>query len=185
MQIKYKNPFKNIKTCPGCILKDHSRKQVIGKGSIPAKILFLGDGPNKTEDLLGESLIGPPGDLLEQMIQDSCIMINRQIPSYYITNIVLCRPWIWDTSDPDYSHNREPSKQEVLACMANIIEITKVIKPKLVVFLSRIVEAYYHKEFSVYTRITHPSIHLRYGGKSSPTYMQDIRTLSEALRKVK
>lgn len=185
MVIKHKNPFAKIKLCSGCRLKSHRRKQVIGRGDAPATILFIGEGPGKTEDLLGEPFVGPSGNLLDQMIQDASAMAWTSPPSYYITNMVLCRPWIWQDSDPDCGHDREPTKQEVLACMPNVMEIARIVKPKLVIFFGRVAESYYKKEFPDRIRITHPAAHLRYGGKSSPTYMQDIRTLSEVFRRVK
>jgi len=183
--IKRKDPMAKVKLCPGCRLKEHRRKQVIGRGSVPAKILFIGEGPGKTEDLLGDPFVGPSGNLLEQMLQDASAISRTSLPSYYITNTVLCRPWIWKESDPDFGQGREPTKQEVLACMPNVLHIARIVKPKLVIFVGRVAESYYRKEFPGSIRITHPAAHLRYGGKTSPFYMQDIRTLSEVFRSIK
>lgn len=182
-RIKHKNPFAKVKRCPGCRLKGHARNQVIGKGSVPASLLFIGEGPGKTEDLLGEPFVGPSGNLLELMLKDASAMVRTSPPSYYITNTVLCRPWIWNEKDPDYGHGREPTKQEVLACMPNVIAVSRIVKPKLVIFIGRIAEKYYKKEFPDSLRITHPAFHLRYGGKASPTYMQDVRILSEVFKR--
>lgn len=185
VKIKRRNPFAKIKMCPGCDLQAHKRKQVIGRGSIPAKILFIGEGPGKTEDLLGEAFVGPSGHLLEQMLKEAAEEAWIRVPSYYITNTVMCRPWIWNENRDDYGQGREPKKQEVLACMPNVMEVARVVKPKIVVFIGRIAESYYKKEFPGAIRITHPAFHLRYGGRASPTYLQDIRTLSEIFKKLR
>jgi len=69
--------------------------------------------------------------------------------------------------------------------MPNVLHIARIVKPKLVIFVGRVAESYYRKEFPGSIRITHPAVHLRYGGKTSPFYMQDIRTLSEVFRSIK
>lgn len=181
--VKHKNPFYRIVACSGCHLKAHRRNQVIGRGVFPARLLFIGEGPGKTEDLLGESFVGPSGNLLEKMLADASEMVHVDIPSYYITNTVMCRPYWWDENDPDCGKSREPTKQEVLACMQNVMEIVRFVKPEFVVFIGRVAEKYYGKEFSDSIRITHPAFHLRFGGKASPTYWQDIRTLSEVFKR--
>lgn len=183
--IKHKNPLAKVKFCPGCTLRPHRRKQVIGRGSVPAKLLFIAEAPGKTEDLLGEAMVGPSGNLLEKMIEDAAILSNMKPPSYYITNCVLCRPWIWDENHEDYGRGREPAENEILACMPNVLTIARIVNPELVVFIGRISERYYKKEFVNNLHITHPAFHLRFGGKASPMYQQDVRTLSEAYRSLK
>ena len=171
--------FSVLNYCPGCALKPHARQQVIGRGSIPAKLLFLGEGPGKSEDLLGEPFIGPSGRLLEQMMQDAARLADIAIPSHYITNVVMCRPWIWDEDDKDHGENREPFKEEVLACTPNVMRVAEEVKPQYVIFVGKTAERYYKKEFPHHLRILHPAFHLRYGGQTSPYYPQDVRLLSE------
>jgi uracil-DNA glycosylase family 4 len=182
--VKHKNKFAKIKRCPGCELQGHRKCQVVGRGKTPAEVLFIGEGPNKTEDLLGQLMVGPPGALLDEMIKDASVLINETTPTYYLTNGVLCRPWIWDVYNKDFNRNREASKQEILACMPNIIEIARIVKPSLVVFIGRSIEKFYRKEFPDNVHISHPEFHLSFGGKSSPTYLQDVRTLSEAFKEL-
>jgi len=181
--LKKKNRFAKIKLCKGCRLKGHRRNQVIGRGDVPAKILFIGEGPGKTEDLLGEPFVGPSGNLLELMLQDASDLAKVPPPSYFITNTVMCRPWIWNENDSEYGHGREPTKHEALSCMANVMEVAKIVEPAIVIFVGRVAESFYKKEFPESLRITHPAAHLRFGGKCSPTYMQDIRALSEVFKR--
>lgn len=185
--IKHKSIFHRVLACPGCELQLHKTlmksKQVIGRGDIPADLLFLGEAPGKTEDILGEPFVGPSGNLLEAMISDAVKMscISQRL-KYYVTNTVLCRPWIWDEDDEMYGNNRKPREEEVLSCMPNILEIARLIQPSLVVFVGKVSAQYYHKEFPHFISMYHPAFHLRYGGKASPYYRSDIRTLSDAFK---
>jgi len=187
--LKHKCNFAKVKLCPGCELKLHKTrsksKQVIGRGSVPADILFLGEAPSKTEDMLGEPFIGPEGSLLEMMLDEAILYseIKRQL-NYYITNTVLCRPWIWNADDELYGINRKPSEDEVLACMPNIIEVARMVKPSLVVFVGKVSEQYYKKEFPESISILHPSFHLKFGGKGSPYYRTDLRILVDTFKEV-
>lgn len=179
MEVKHRNPLAEIKKCPGCVLQNKVRQQVIGRGSLPADLLLIGEGPGKSEDLLGEPFIGPSGKLLDQTLLDASILAMVPIPSHYITNVVLCRPWIYQEEDELYGENREPVREEILACMPNIMKIASVVRPKHVIFVGKVSEKYYRKEFRYSTRIYHPAFHLRYGGITSPFYRGDVRTLSE------
>lgn len=184
--IKHKDLFAPIRGCMKCPLGYHRTLQVIGRGNIPARLLFIGEGPGSSEDMLGEAFVGPSGHLLNRMISDACSYINISIPpSYYITNVVMCRPWIWNDLDPEYNMNRQPHKQEALTCMQNVLFIYRLVKPEFVIFVGNVAEDYYKKEFTDAIRITHPAAHLRYGGVSSPTFQLDVRNLSELFKRMK
>ena len=185
--LKKKNKFWKVKKCPGCELKEHktrkSSKQVIGRGSVPADIMFIGEAPGKTEDMLGEPFVGPAGNILEMMLNEAMdyAKVRKQL-KYFITTTVLCRPWVWDEEDELCGQNRKPSEDEVLACMPNVIEIARVVKPSLVVFLGKVGEQYYGKEFPNTISIFHPAFHLRFGGKASPYYRTDLRILADTFK---
>lgn len=184
--IKKSSSSLNIITnnCKGCKLKLHRRKIVIGRGTIPAKILFIGEGPGKSEDLLGEPFVGVSGNLLNTMIEEAAKEAKCSPPPYYLTNIVFCRPWIWNEDNEDFGKKRDPLRSEILSCMPYVMRIARKVRPELVVFVGRIAESYYRKEFREGIYITHPAAHLRYGGRCSPTYALDVRNLSEAFRRL-
>ena len=89
MGIKLKNFI-----CTACELSKHRRNMVIGRGSIPADALFLGEAPGESEDTIGEAFVGKSGKMLDEMVLEACR--NQPVPSYFISNAVLCRPWVWD-----------------------------------------------------------------------------------------
>lgn len=174
-----------ILKCCECSISSRRRNQVIGKGSIPADVLFLGEAPGKAEDVLGEPFVGPSGVLLAKMIVDSSVSAGlKGPPSSFFTNVILCRPYIEDKYDDNYFENREPKKEEVLKCMKNVMEIVRNVNPKIVVFVGKIAEKYYKKEFQFTARILHPSFLLRHGGTSSPYYPSTTRILQEIFLKV-
>jgi DNA polymerase len=181
-KIKPVNPLTSIKKCKKCGLCKLRRKNgvVIGRGQIPADILFIGEAPGKSEELRGKAFIGRSGKLLDIMIMRAGFNARTADATYYITNTVMCRP-----TDQRHGDNRQPTKEEVLACTSNLMMVYKKVNPQIVVFVGKIAQGYYEKEFSSTFSITHPAWHLRNGGETSPRYLTDVQTLREALKCVK
>jgi len=142
------------------------RSVVIGRGLIPARLFFIGEAPGRSEDLLGEPFVGRSGQLLDRMLDEAGI-----IGGYYITNCVRCRPC---TSEGE---NREPTGDEVLACMNNVLTLAKCVRPEIVIFVGKVAEYYYRKHFAVTATILHPSFVLRKGGEASPWFLHNIQIL--------
>lgn len=164
---------KDILSCKKCFLSTVRRKNrtpVIGRGSIPADILFIGEGPGVSEELMGIPFIGMAGTLLDKMLLSALDMSV----SYYITNCVLCRP-----TDIKNGQNRPPNITEVLKCKQHVLNIYDIVKPKIVVFVGRVAEKYYKSEFVDTMFIYHPAFLLRGGGEKHPNYLSELRKLEE------
>jgi DNA polymerase len=169
-----------ILNCHRCTLSKFRHNVVVGTGSIPAKILFLGEAPGKSENISGIPFFGVSGDFLREIIMDACIMGNiDRLPDYYITNTVLCRP-----CNSIGGQNRAPNNTEILMCAPLILEIVKNINPKLVIFVGEIAYNYYKREFKNHVKIFHPSFLLRKGGKGCVHYGTTIKILADALKEV-
>lgn len=166
--------------CRRCDLHKTRRNVVIGRGSIPAEILFLGEAPGKSEDMIGEPFIGAAGKLLDEIIVNAVRLSESGIKPYYITNTVMCRP-----TDSIVGDNRAPAPHEIAACASHVMTIFKIIHPKIVVFVGKVAERFYKKEFSNNITILHPAFILRQGGKNSPLFLQTSRVLSEIIKKLK
>jgi len=172
--------------CRKCKLARYRRQVVIGRGDVPADLLFIGEAPGKTEDLLGEAFVGPAGKLLDKMLQKACslsivdkILNSREIDrikniTYYITNTILCHP-----TDEREGDNRQPNSYEVNLCTSHIMQIYNMVKPKRVILIGKVADKYYAKEFREAIRIQHPAFILRQGGINSPHFLNNARTLSE------
>ena len=175
-----------LKKCAECSIASKRRQRVIGRGVMPADILFLGEAPGKAEDILGEPFVGPSGKLLDRIIDVASNQTGlHSLPTYYMTNTLLCRPFVLDEMDDEYLENREPSESEILGCMPNILQIAKSVKPRVVIFVGKVSEKYYAKEFPYTARILHPSYLLRHGGVSCPYYLTTVRILQELFKQLK
>lgn len=96
---------------------------VPGEGDPEADIMFVGEAPGAQEDREGRPFIGASGKFLIEMLE-SIGLAREQV---FITSIVKFRP----------PNNRDPSKEEIKACLPYLLEQVQVIAPALVVFLGR------------------------------------------------
>lgn len=167
--------------CVACKLHQFRIKIVKGKGTRPCDIVFMGEAPGKTENRRGIPFCGKSGELLNMMLEDAA-ELNRDnhIPSYFITNTVLCRP-----CDEFQGDNRAPEPEEIYACRPNVLKEIRIASPKAIVFVGKVAEKYYHKEFPFTFSIQHPAFLLRHGGKNSDWYPSNIRKLSDIFREIK
>jgi len=175
--------MKEIKIeCTKCDLHKWRTNIVVGRGSVPADILFIGEAPGMTENLRGIPFIGTEEKLLTKMLNEVIKYSEgklKKIPSYYLTNTILCRP-----CEDKLSQTREPSISEVLQCQKNLSKIIKQIKPIMVVFVGKIAETYFKNEFPDGVTILHPSFLVKQGGNKSPYYLTTIRILQQVFEKV-
>lgn len=110
-------PYKNCTLCP---LGNMGRKNIVfGRGNPDAKLLLIGEGPGKEEDLQGAPFVGRSGKLLSKTLY--ALGINQE--EIYITNIVKCRP----------PNNRTPSTSEALTCTTLLLEQQiHIIHPRVI-----------------------------------------------------
>jgi uracil-DNA glycosylase family 4 len=110
------------KNCTGCGLAKNRNNVVIGRGTnLSAKIMLIGEGPGEQEDLTGQAFVGRAGKLLDLLMD--ALMFDPD--DYYICNIVKCRP----------PGNREPLKEEAMACLPWLRYQVRCIKPEIIVCL--------------------------------------------------
>lgn len=173
-----------MKTCTRCELHQYRRRVVTGRGinaDNGVDLVLIGEGPGTKEDLAGQAFVGPAGKLLDVMLNKACTLDNGMIrkPSIWLTNAVLCHP----TSER-FGKNREPYKTEVFACYPNVLKIVNTCNPHAVVFVGKVPQKYYKKEFPGAFHIVHPSFLLRTGGEGSPHFYPAVRQLHEIYKVV-
>ena len=93
-------------------------------GNPNADIMFIGEGPGADEDDQGIPFVGKAGKLMDQAFKG--LGIDRD--EVYIANIVKCRP----------PNNRNPEKDEAIACLDYLRNQVLVVKPKIVVLLGSV-----------------------------------------------
>ena len=114
---------KQISSCTKCLLNESRTNTVPGEGNPDADLMFIGEGPGRTEDEQARPFVGPAGKLLEELLQT----IDLKRDDVYIGNVIKCRP----------PGNRDPLPDEVNACWPYLREQIKAIKPKLIILLGR------------------------------------------------
>lgn len=108
----------NCQKCRLCAARTHA---VPGEGNPHARLMFIGEGPGRDEDLTGRPFVGRAGQLLDKMI--AAIGLSRE--EVYIANVVKCRP----------PQNRAPEMDEVAACMPYLRAQVGLIRPQVIVLL--------------------------------------------------
>jgi DNA polymerase len=111
----------SICNCEACPLGAGRIKFVFGEGSPTARMMFVGEGPGRDEDIQGRPFVGRAGALLDKMIAS----IGMRRDEVYIANVVKCRP-------PD---NRTPTPMESRTCLRYLIKQIELIRPAVLVGL--------------------------------------------------
>jgi DNA polymerase len=113
-----------IGDCQRCRLSKERRNIVFGEGSPDARLMFIGEGPGREEDLQGRPFVGDAGQVLTNLIRK--MGLRRE--DVYIANIVKCRP----------PNNRDPEDDERVACIPFLERQIDIIEPKIIIALGRI-----------------------------------------------
>jgi DNA polymerase len=165
---------KSYLDCQRCGLCKFRREIVFGRGSLPAKLLFIGEAPGKTEDLLGIPFVGQVGKLFEYAMKLGASMAGlEKPPSYFLTTAIACR-----SIDAQNGENRQPTGDEVWACFERLQKTYSQVNPKRVVFLGEVAKHFLHKAFPSANCLRHPAYVLRKGGLESPEFRAMGRDLS-------
>lgn len=104
-------------------LKKDADRLVFGSGNTEAKILCIGEGPGRNEDLQGLPFVGQAGKLLDKLL----LLAGLERKKVFITNIVHHRP----------PENRDPLPEEISVYGKYLDEIIKIIDPEVIVTLGR------------------------------------------------
>jgi uracil-DNA glycosylase family 4 len=115
--------------CRLCDLCERRSKVVLLRGTVPAKVLFVGEAPGESEDVLGKPFIGPAGQLLDRMIAAARIPEG----SYALTNVIACIP-----RDEENNKLIQPPYYALEACAGRLIDCIQLVKPKLIVWVGKV-----------------------------------------------
>jgi uracil-DNA glycosylase family 4 len=109
--------------CRRCKLHQGRTHIVFGVGPAEARLMLIGEGPGREEDLQGEPFVGAAGQLLDKMIS-AMGLARREV---YIANVVKCRPPL----------NRDPEPDEVEACRVFLDAQIAAVAPQVMVTLGK------------------------------------------------
>ena len=110
--------------CTLCKLSEGRTNVVFGVGPPRARLMFIGEGPGRDEDLQGEPFVGRAGQMLNRIIK----AMGLQREEVYIANAVKCRP----------PRNRNPESDELEACGPFLRRQVEAIRPEIIVLLGRV-----------------------------------------------
>jgi len=113
-----------IGDCQRCKLCSGRTHIVFGVGDPHAKLMFVGEGPGRDEDLKGEPFVGRAGQLLTDIITKGMRLRREDV---YICNVVKCRP----------PENRNPEPDEVSACEPFLKKQIDIVRPEIIVGMGK------------------------------------------------
>ena len=152
---------KNWSTCTRCSLHLTRQNVVLCKGKIPCDVLYVGEAPGESENVIGSPFVGPAGKVLDQIIGKALYISgngDRMILSAF-TNLVGCIPL-------REGEKMEPRTESIIACAPRLLEMIEMCDPKLVVAVGSLSEKWLPKilpeslTFKV-VGIVHPAAILR------------------------
>lgn len=118
----------NWRECTRCPLHKTRHNVVISRGKVPAEVVFIGEGPGASEDVIGTPFVGPAGHLLDDIILRAGMGERR----FAVTNLIACMPY-----DPDEGKIEEPPKDAIKACAPRLKEFVRLCKPRLIVLVGQ------------------------------------------------
>ncbi len=167
--------------CTACRLAETRTNVVFGDGSPEARVMFVGEGPGRNEDLQGIPFVGAAGQLLNRLLGE----IDMRRDDVYIANVVKCRP----------PGNRDPRPDEIASCKGFLADQIRLIDPDVVVTLGNFATKLLLKQEMGITRLRghaypwwnrtivptfHPAAALR-GGQSVLDKMREDFSLIESV----
>ena len=108
--------------CTRCPLAEGRTNVVFGVGDPNARLMFVGEGPGREEDLKGEPFVGRSGQLLDRLMLEELGVKRDRV---YIGNVLKCRP----------PGNRDPLPAEIETCRPFLEQQVEMIGPDVVVTL--------------------------------------------------
>jgi len=129
----------HIGDCHRCPLGFTRTQVVFGVGDPHARVMLIGEGPGKNEDLKGEPFVGAAGQLLNELLAHAGLE-RREV---YIANVVKCRP----------PGNRDPEPIEIETCTPFLREQIRLIEPDVLVTLGNFATKFVLKTETGITRL--------------------------------
>jgi uracil-DNA glycosylase family 4 len=123
-EVSLKALREEIGDCRRCKLAAGRKNIVFGEGNPDARLMFVGEGPGREEDLQARPFVGDAGMLLTRLIEK----MGFKREEVYIANIVKCRPPM----------NRDPERDEIESCRGFVERQIEIISPTVIITLGRI-----------------------------------------------
>ncbi len=133
-EILLENLRREAEGCRRCALWKTRNRLVFGEGPADAKIMLIGLGPGKRENLQGRPFVGAAGKFLDQLLAEAGLNRGR----IYITNVVKC-----------FLPENKASEEQVEACTPYLNQQVEIIQPKLIIALGNVAACYLLEKFGL------------------------------------
>lgn len=120
------------RNCERCELASRRNTVVLARGKVPCDVLFVGEAPGDSEDVIGSPFVGPAGQLLDDMIQDAIGGLGLRIA---FTNVIGCVP-----KDETRTKMDAPPAYAIKACAPRLEEFVAIARPKVVFGVGKVAE---------------------------------------------
>lgn len=165
--------------CRACKLSKTRRCIVAPRGPSPADAIFIVEAPTAADERLKQMGRTPQARLLAAMIADAAGMLGMEIPTYQIIPQVFCRP-----SKMPGDLDRAPERDEILACIPNVIAQVKRCDPAQIFFFGKEVSEYWKREYPEGKTLSPLWLLEKQGGQQSPHYTVNVRVIVEGFQNV-
>lgn len=100
------------------------------RGTIPCDVLFVGEAPGESEDVLGKPFKGPAGHLMDQIVSRAW---KGKSLTWAMTNLVCCYP-----RELKKAGVNEPPREAIYSCNVRLVEFVRICQPKLIVLVGKL-----------------------------------------------
>lgn len=164
----YQQHVADWRACTGCTLSERRNRVVLFRGSVPCDVLFVGEAPGESEDVVGTPFVGPAGKFLDGMILEAfgrntfceiCRREERIEKQYDSDSGVVCdrghggsegRPLRVGFTNlvgciprgDDGGKVAEPEDESIHACSGRLIDLVRIASPVLLVQVGKLAETW-------------------------------------------
>jgi DNA polymerase len=118
-------------SCRGCNLYRGAAQTVFGEGPVDARLVFVGEQPEREDDEQGRPFVGPAGKLFRVALAE----VGIDATQVYLTNIVKhFKP----APDDPSRIGVKPAAREIRACLPWLVAELEAIRPEMVVCLGAV-----------------------------------------------
>ncbi len=120
-----------VAQCSSCgLFRNCQSPKMLVDGSGTRKILIIGEGPAKNEDLQGRPFVGKAGQRIKSTLEKLSVDLRKNC---WITNAIICRAT--KQSEKGNQVNRNPTDKEISFCRPNIIKTINRFQPNVILLL--------------------------------------------------
>lgn len=154
----------------------------LARGRVPCEVLFIGEAPGESEDVIGLPFVGPAGRIspysLEAMIRKALESAERSW-TWCMANVVGCIP------RDGLAKAEAPTEDEAKQCRTRLIEFVRICNPKVIVLVGDVAKRFFPKDKELGKKIPkvsikHPAAILRGEPARKPL---DFRTAVRELKR--